>query len=61
MSGFLLDTNIPSELTKLMPEPRVSASVEAQDNASLYLSVASVGELRRPSPKQTANAVGAVV
>jgi predicted nucleic acid-binding protein len=47
MSGFLLDTNIPSELTKPMPEPRVSAWVDAQDNASLYLSVVSVGELRR--------------
>ena len=47
MSGFLLDTNIPSELTKPMPEPRVVAWVDAQDNASLYLSVVSVGELRR--------------
>ena len=47
MSGFLLDTNIPSELTKPMPEPRVSAWVDAQDNASLFLSVVSVGELRR--------------
>ncbi|HMD85664.1 MAG TPA: type II toxin-antitoxin system VapC family toxin [Terriglobia bacterium] len=47
MTGFLLDTNIPSELTKPMPEPRVTAWVDAQDNASLYLSVVSVGELRR--------------
>ena len=47
MSGFLLDTNIPSELTKPMPEPRVSAWVDAQDTASLYLSVVSVGEPRR--------------
>jgi predicted nucleic acid-binding protein len=63
MSGFLLDTNIPLELTKLMPEPRVSAWVDAQDNASLYLSVVSVGELRfyRASPRQTANAGGTVV
>jgi predicted nucleic acid-binding protein len=30
-----------------MPEPRVSGWVDAQDNASLYLSVVSVGELRR--------------
>src|ERR1039458_3337722 len=47
MSGFLLDTNIPSELTNPQPAPQVSAWVDAQDNASLYLSVVSVGELRR--------------
>ena|SRR5579862_2317843 len=59
MSGFLLDTNIPSELTKPMPEPRVAAWVDAQDNATLYLSVVSVGEIRRgitvlpPSKRRT--------
>ena len=47
MSGFLLDTNVPSELTKPLPEPRVREWVAAQDNATLYLSVVSVGELRR--------------
>jgi predicted nucleic acid-binding protein len=47
MSGFLLDTNIPSELTRPMPDSRVSDWVDAQNNASLYLSVVSVGELRR--------------
>ena len=47
MSEFLLDTNIPSELTKPLPEPRVTAWVDAQDNASLYLSAVSVGEIRR--------------
>jgi predicted nucleic acid-binding protein len=44
-SGFLLDTNVPSELTR--PDPRVTNWVEAQDNTSLHLSVVSVGELRR--------------
>jgi predicted nucleic acid-binding protein len=47
VSGFLLDTNIPSELTRPMPDSRVSRWVDAQDNASLYLSVVTVGELRR--------------
>jgi predicted nucleic acid-binding protein len=47
VNGFLLDTNIPSELTKPMPDSQVSIWVDAQDNASLYLSVVSVGELRR--------------
>ena len=47
MSGFLLDTNIPSELIKPIPDVRVAGWVGAQDNASLYLIVVSVGELRR--------------
>jgi len=46
-AGFLLDTNVPSELTKPTPDVRVSSWVDAQDNASLYLSVITVGELRR--------------
>lgn len=45
--GFLLDTNIPSELTKLSPEARVVGWVRAQDSESLYLSVVTVGELRK--------------
>lgn len=45
--GFLLDTNVPSELTRLSPDARVSAWVGAQDTASLYLSVVSVGEFRK--------------
>ena len=45
--GFLLDTNVPSELTRPVPDVRVSGWVDAQDNASLYLSVVTVGELRR--------------
>jgi toxin FitB len=45
--GFLIDTNIPSELTRPKPDLRVSNWVEAQDNASLHLSVVSVGELRK--------------
>ena len=47
MSGFLLDANIPSELTRPRPDVRVSDWVDAQDNASLHLSVVTVGELRR--------------
>ena len=47
MSGFLLDTNIPSELIRARPEPRVASWVYAQEEASLYLSAVSIGELRR--------------
>jgi tRNA(fMet)-specific endonuclease VapC len=47
MSGFLLDTNIPSELIRARPDPRVGSWVYAQDEQSLYLSAVSIGELRR--------------
>ena len=47
MNGFLLDTNVPSELTNPMPDPLVRDWVDAQNNTSLYFSVVSVGELRR--------------
>jgi toxin FitB len=47
VSSFLLDTNIPSELIRSRPDPRVEKWVYAQDETSLYLSVVSIGELRR--------------
>ena len=47
MSGFLLDTNIASELIRARPEPRVANWVYAKDEQSLYLSAVSIGELRR--------------
>jgi len=43
--GFLLDTNIPSELMRPRPEQRVKDWVAAQDIGSLFLSVVSIGEL----------------
>ena len=45
MNGFLLDTNIPSELMRPMPEPRVEAWLEAADDERLYFSVVSLGEI----------------
>src|SRR5260370_31616884 len=47
MSGFLLDTNIPSELIGARPERRVSEWHEAQADESLFLSVVTLGELRK--------------
>jgi len=47
VSGFLLDTNIPSELIRTRPEPRVENWVYSQDERALYLSAVSIGELRR--------------
>ncbi len=47
MSGFLLDTNIISELIKPKPEARLAAWVESADEDLLYLSVLTVGEIRK--------------
>jgi len=47
MSGFLLDTNVPSELVRPQPEPRVKTWVAAQSLDALFMSAVSFGELRR--------------
>jgi predicted nucleic acid-binding protein len=47
MSGFLLDTNIPSELARPLPEPKVKAWLAAQSLETSFISAVSFGELRR--------------
>ncbi len=47
ISGFLLDTNIPSELTRRRPELRVVRWLSTQAEFSLFLSAVTVGELRK--------------
>jgi|ERR1022692_3088226 predicted nucleic acid-binding protein len=47
MSGFLLDTNCISELVRPKPEPRVLEWMEAVDESILYLSVLTMGEIRK--------------
>lgn len=47
MSGFLLDTNIISELVKAKPEPKVIRWVESTPEDLLYLSVLTFGEIRK--------------
>ena len=47
MSGFLLDTNCISELVRSKPEPRVLDWMEAADESLLYLSVLTLGEIRK--------------
>lgn len=47
MSGFLLDTNVVSELTKPRPERKVVEWMEATDEGLLYLSVLTLGEIRK--------------
>jgi predicted nucleic acid-binding protein len=45
MSGFLLDTNVPSELTRPKPDTGVVEWLESADDESLYFSVVSLGEI----------------
>ncbi|HKI25015.1 MAG TPA: type II toxin-antitoxin system VapC family toxin [Candidatus Sulfotelmatobacter sp.] len=47
MSGFLLDTNCISEVVRSKPEPRVLDWMEAADESILYLSVLTLGEIRK--------------
>ena len=47
MSGFLLDTNCISEVVRSQPEPRVLDWMEAADESLLYLSVLTLGEIRK--------------
>lgn len=47
MSGFLLDTNCISELVRPYPDPRVTKWIDAADETLLYLSVLTLGEIRK--------------
>jgi toxin FitB len=47
MSGFLLDTNCISELTRIQPEPRVLQWLKVADESLLHLSVLTLGEIRK--------------
>ena len=47
MSGFLLATNILSELVKPKAEASVTEWIENTDESLLYLSVLALGEIRR--------------
>jgi predicted nucleic acid-binding protein len=45
MSGFLLDTNIPSELTRQKSAAQVERWLEDANDEELYFSVISLGEI----------------
>lgn len=47
MSGFLLDTNVVSELIKPQPGRGVANWIEATDEGLLYLSILTLGEIRK--------------
>lgn len=60
MSGFLLDINIISELVKPRPNANVTEWIEGTDESLLYLSVLTMGEIRRgiaalPQSRRRAN------
>ena len=45
MNGFLLDTNVPSELTRAQSDPSVEKWLDEADDGRLYLSAISLGEI----------------
>jgi predicted nucleic acid-binding protein len=47
MSRYLLDTNCISEVVRINPEPRVLSWMEAAEETLLYLSVLTLGEIRK--------------
>ena len=48
MNGYLLDTNVISEYSrKKSPDERLRKWVDSQDEATLYLSVLTLGEIRK--------------
>ena len=46
MTGWLLDTNVLSELRRLRPEPKVIAFVSSQSLDLLYVSTITLAEIR---------------
>ena len=45
MKGYLVDTNIPSELTRERPDARVSAFLANAGQSRVFLSVLTIGEI----------------
>ncbi len=46
-AGYLLDTNVLSETRKIRPNPGVVTFIESTDEAGLFVSVLTLGELRK--------------
>ncbi len=45
MKGYLVDTNIPSELTREKPDARVAAFLRNAGKGTVFLSVMTIGEI----------------
>ena len=59
MKGYLVDTNIPSELTREKPDARVATFLRNAGKGTVFLSVRTIGEICKgiaglpASPKRT--------
>jgi toxin FitB len=47
LNGYLVDTNVPSELTKPVPDPRVTEFLIGVAKESVYVSVVTIGEIAK--------------
>jgi toxin FitB len=47
VNGYLVDTNIPSELTRETPDKRVATFLRNAGKESVFLSVMTIGEIRK--------------
>jgi predicted nucleic acid-binding protein len=47
VNAFLLDTNVISELVKPKPDPNVTTWIDGTDEDLLFLSVLTLGEIRK--------------
>jgi predicted nucleic acid-binding protein len=47
VSGFLLDTNVIAELIRSNPDPKVTKWIDATNEELLFLSVLTLGEIRK--------------
>jgi predicted nucleic acid-binding protein len=56
MKGFLLDTNIPSEMTGPSPQASVTGWLDDADDDQLHFSVVFVGEILKGVTLQKASA-----
>lgn len=54
--SFLLDTSVLSELVKKNPRPQVLRWIDEQDEADLFLSVLTIGELEKGVAKLSQSA-----
>ena len=52
--SFLLDTNVVSELAKTRPNPKVVAWLRSVPSTDLFLSVITLGEIRKGIEKKRA-------
>ena len=56
MKGYLLDTNVLSEIVKKHPEPRVLARLRTAPGDQLYTSAVCVAELRHGAARHSSGA-----